>query len=309
MISGPSPHDQADQNRDGRVIGAVDIIIVNWNSGPWLRNCLESIARFDEGVNQVIVVDNGSVDGSAEAEAPALRHRLVRTGANLGFGKACNLGAKSATAPYLLFLNPDAALLEGALPKAVALMDSEAGARTGICGVQLVGDDGATQHHTANFPTPGTIFTHEQRQTRFDHVHSRKVDHVIGAFYLIRRSLFEMLGGFDERFFVYLEDVDLSRRAHVAGWESYYLAEAKAFHKGGGTSEQVKAQRLFYALRSRILYAFKHFSRVQAWRRRCWCCSCWSGSRSRWSSDRRCCSASLGLDCTAGSSRSTSFER
>jgi N-acetylglucosaminyl-diphospho-decaprenol L-rhamnosyltransferase len=200
-----------------------------------------------------------------DAQAPGLRHKLLRTGANLGFGKACNLGAAGSTARYLLFLNPDAALLEGALPKAVALMESEQAAGTGICGIQLVGDDGLAQHHTATFPTPRTIFTHQQRQTPFDHLHSRKVDHVIGAFYLIRRGVFEALGGFDERFFVYLEDVDLSRRARDAGWESFYLAEAKAYHKGGGTSDQVKAKRLFYAMRSRILYAFKHFSRPQAW--------------------------------------------
>jgi GT2 family glycosyltransferase len=82
---------------------------------------------------------------------------------------------------------------------------------------------------------------------------------VMGAFYLIRGSLFRQLGGFDERFFVYLEDLDLSLRVHWVGSRIHYLADTRAFHKGGGSSEQVKARRLFYFLRSRILYGFKHF--------------------------------------------------
>jgi N-acetylglucosaminyl-diphospho-decaprenol L-rhamnosyltransferase len=76
---------------------------------------------------------------------------------------------------------------------------------------------------------------------------------------LVRRSLFNIMNGFDERFFVYLEDLDFSLRARKSGWRSYYLAEVQAFHKGGGTSENIKATRLFYALRSRILYGYKHF--------------------------------------------------
>jgi GT2 family glycosyltransferase len=100
--------------------------------------------------------------------------------------------------------------------------------------------------------------------TEWDHEQSASVDHVIGAFYLVRRSVFEELRGFDERYFLYLEDLDFSFRARKAGWHSYYLAEGHAYHVGGGTSSQVKAARLFYSLRSRILYAFKHFGRASA---------------------------------------------
>jgi GT2 family glycosyltransferase len=94
----------------------------------------------------------------------------------------------------------------------------------------------------------------------WDHAQTRQVDQVIGAFFLVRRGLFESLHGFDERFFVYFEEVDFAYRARQAGWLSVYLADAQAFHAGGGTSNQVKARRLFYSLRSRLLYAFKHFS-------------------------------------------------
>jgi len=97
------------------------------------------------------------------------------------------------------------------------------------------------------------------------HDTSRQVDHVIGAFFMVRRNLFLSLNGFDELFFVYLEDIDFSYRAKLFGWESWYLTETKAFHEGGGTSRQVKAHRLFYSIRSRLLYGFKHFSTLQAW--------------------------------------------
>ena len=108
--------------------------------------------------------------------------------------------------------------------------------------------------------------THKAEQvTEWRHTSTRQVDHVIGAFYLVRRSLFDSLNGFDERFFVYLEDLDLSLRVHRAGWRCVYYTGAQAFHAGGGTSRQVKAARLFYALRSRLLYGFKHFSPPQAW--------------------------------------------
>jgi len=98
----------------------------------------------------------------------------------------------------------------------------------------------------------------------WDHKDSRQVDHVIGAFFLVRRNLFEMLGGFDARFFVYFEDLDFSYRAKQLGYSSYYLTSSQAYHKGGGTSEQVKDVRLFYSLRSRIIYGYKHFSWIAA---------------------------------------------
>jgi len=88
---------------------------------------------------------------------------------------------------------------------------------------------------------------------------------VIGAFFFMRKRVFDALNGFDQRFFVYLEDVDVSLRAKQAGWSTMYLAGAQAFHLGGGTSQQVKTTRLFYSIRSRITYGFKHFSLWKAW--------------------------------------------
>jgi GT2 family glycosyltransferase len=99
--------------------------------------------------------------------------------------------------------------------------------------------------------------------TDWDHDNTRCVDQVMGAFFMVRRSLFEKLEGFDECFFVYYEDLDFSLRAKQKGYSTWFLADAAAYHRGCGTSDAVKKERLFYYLKSRILYGFKHFDRKQ----------------------------------------------
>lgn len=254
----------------------MDVIVVNWNAGHQLRACIDSITQHAHSlVDQTIVIDNGSTDGS-EASVEGLPNvTLIRTGANLGFGKACNLGAQHAKSDYLLLLNPDAALYADTLPKALAYMQDPANASVGICGVQLLDETGQVSRSCARFPSAPGFVAHAVGVDRFfprlghtmaewDHTQTRQVDQVIGAFFLVRRELFDALHGFDERFFVYFEEVDFSYRARQAGWCSVYLADAQAFHAGGGTSNQVKARRLFYSLRSRFLYAFKHLSWIGA---------------------------------------------
>jgi hypothetical protein len=256
----------------------LDIVIVNWNSGIHLRKCLDSIggSKGDSyTLGRVVVVDNASGDGSAEGSGdPGFQLELVRNRINRGFAAACNQGAKGSDADYLLFLNPDTRLFEDSLDKPIAFMEDTNNRKIGIAGIQLTDDRGQVHRSCTRFPKPRHFVSQmlgldrlfpqhfpSHFMTTWDHRESRKVNHVIGAFYLIRRKLFEKLRGFDERFFVYLEDLDLSYRAFMADWQAFYLADAKAYHKGGGTSEQVKAIRLFYALRSRILYGYKHFRR------------------------------------------------
>jgi len=251
---------------------SLSIIIVNWNAGQQLRDCINSIQKYGVPyVTQTIVVDNGSTDGSEKTIQDIPGVTAIFSGVNLGFGKACNLGAQQAKNEYLLLLNPDAALYADTLPKALAFMQDPTNAKVGICGVQLLDESGHISRSCARFPSVTGFVFHAVGLDRFfprlghfmaewDHAQTREVDQVIGAFFLVRRAVFEALGGFDERFFVYFEEVDFSRRASNAGWSSVYLADAQAFHAGGGTSNQIKARRLFYSLRSRLLYAFKHFS-------------------------------------------------
>ena len=254
----------------------LSLVIVNWNAGAQLRRCLDSIQRYRSAkVSRVIVVDNGSTDGSdAGLEAlPGLT--LIRAGRNLGFAAACNLGARDLGGDYLLFLNPDAAIEEQTLEQVLAFMEDPANAQVGICGVQLLDEAGHVARSCARFPSVSGLIWHAlgldrvmptlgHRMSEWDHLQSQLVDHVIGAFFFVRSGVFRALGGFDERFFVYLEDLDFSLRARQTGWRTFYLAETRAFHAGGGASRQIRARRLFYVLRSRLLYADKHFSRPGA---------------------------------------------
>ncbi len=255
---------------------AIDVIIVNWNAGHQLLDCIASIRQYGSPyVVQTVVVDNGSTDGSEHALKDMPGVSVILAGENLGFAKACNLGAKYAHSDYLLFLNPDAALYQDTLSMAAAFMEKTANAGVGICGVQLIDEQGRIARSCARFPTAAKFVAQALGASRFipesgyvmnewNHGETRDVDHVIGAFYLVRRRLFDTLAGFDERFFVYLEDLDFSYRASRHGWRSVYLADAQAFHAGGGTSNQVKAHRLFYSLRSKVQYACKHFNAVSA---------------------------------------------
>lgn len=249
----------------------IDIIVVNWNSRDQLAYCVSSLNS--EKIGKIVVVDNASFDNSADFLDFENRVTLVRSQKNIGFGAGCNLGARYAESKYLLFLNPDAAILPGSLDLAFNYMEDPSNGKAGICGVQLIDGLGDVSRTCSRFPSSGAVLAHAtglsklfpklgQPMAEWAHDQSREVDQVMGAFFLVRRCLFESLKGFDERFFVYYEEVDFSYRARMAGWHSIYLAEAQAYHAGGGTSDQIKARRLFYSLRSRLLYADKHFRRL-----------------------------------------------
>jgi len=261
------------------VIGrqSVDVVIVNWNAGDLLRDCVNSVERYGDGiVGSIIVVDNCSTDMSLQSIEKS-RAVIDRSGQNLGFARACNRGASQGKADYILFLNPDAAVFAGTIAATVTLMDGPEGQGVGICGVKLVDAEGQVTRNCARFPTWNAMVgwslglsgkfaafpTHFMID--FDHEHDRDVDQVIGAFYFVRRSVFETLDGFDDRFFVYYEDLDFGLRARQLGWRTRYYSGTTAYHKGNGTSDQVKAHRLFYTWRSRMLYGFKFFHIWQAW--------------------------------------------
>ena len=256
----------------------LDIVIVNWNSAHQLRDCLKSIEQA--GIRQfvlssVVIVDNGSTDDSMANLPVSLPIVTIANKSNRGFGAACNQGAAAGSGNYILLLNPDTRLYPDSLNKVMSLLSTEGAASFGICGIQLVDRSGQVARSCSRFPSAARFVLQSTGldrlipkaglfMTEWDHSDTRSVDHVIGAFLIIRRSLFTSLGGFDERFFVYFEDLDLSYRAKGLGWSTLYFSGATAFHAGGGTSDQVKASRLFYSLRSRIQYAFKHFSVIGA---------------------------------------------
>jgi N-acetylglucosaminyl-diphospho-decaprenol L-rhamnosyltransferase len=259
-----------------RMKPSLDIVIVNWNVGRHLGLCLDCIRATNRDgfdLKRVVVVDNASSDSSVDnLHFPDLPLSLLRNAENRGFAVACNQGAWASSADYLLFLNPDMRVLDDSLQIPIQFMEEPRNAGVGMCGIQLLDEERNVSRSCARFPTPGSFFSRmlgldrlfpKQFKGHFlgqlDHLKCRQVDQVMGAFFLVRHKLFESMHGFDERFFVYFEELDFSYRAHQAGWQSYYLTTAQAYHKGGGCSEQVKGRRLYYSLCSRILYCYKQF--------------------------------------------------
>jgi hypothetical protein len=252
----------------------VDIVIVNWNSGDLLRKCLQSV--FTENsrsfIGKVIVIDNNSADGSMQGLPENQALVVIKNTTNNGFAKAVNQGFHLSNSNYVLLLNPDAMLLENTLGDCHSFMDENID--IDILGCQLLDENGAITTSCARFMTPATIF-HDASglskiapnrfhpatlMTDWDHKHNRVVDQVMGAFMFIRSAVFKKIGYFDERFFVYCEELDFSLRLVKHGGKSFFNADIKAIHIGEGTTSKVKAFRLFLLIRSRLLYAKKHFS-------------------------------------------------
>lgn len=259
----------------------MDVVIVNWNGGQLVRQCVASLAEAaaDAPFFRVIVVDNASSDGSADGlDAGRAPLDVVRNRENLGFAAACNQGAALGDAPYVLLLNPDTVVTRDALLRTLDFMDAPEQRAVGICGVRLLDDAGEVARTCARFPTPGRTWAWmlgldrllprrfpPHFMTEWDHATSGPVDQVMGAFFLVRRTLWEELRGLDERFFVYYEEVDFCLRARARGAVTYFFAGAAVHHVGCGTTDSIRATRLFYSVRSRILYGFKHFPRSAAW--------------------------------------------
>jgi hypothetical protein len=236
---------------------SLDIVIVSYRSRELLRTCLDSLRSYPPAVPmKVIVVDNASADGTAQmvrGEYPEVE--LIASDANLGFAAATNLGAGRGESPYLLALNPDTAVTEGALDTMLAAM--EAHDEVAVAGPRLVRADGSLDHAAKRaFPTPLSALGHftgvGQRSGasgrlaayRAPAVDSGPVDAVNGAFMLMRRSAFEGAGGFDEGYWMYMEDLDLSYRLAQQGWQSWYEPAATVLHVKGGTVGGPRPARL-----------------------------------------------------------------
>lgn len=268
-----------DRNRNK--MKTLDIIIVNWNSGDQLFKCLESIQQSEIKsflLSKVIVIDNHSADDSLKnIEFLNIPIVIIRNDKNRGFGAACNQGAAISNSDYILFLNPDTLLYKDSMNKVIEYMNLIENSDVGVCGIRLVDDKNSIQRSCCEFPTvldfvymsTGLSYVNKKLfptyvMSNWAHNENKAVNHVIGAFYMIRSEVFKEVEGFDEQYFVYLEDLDLSFRVVRKGYKIMYLSDVEAYHKGGGVSEQVKALRLFYSLHSRIKYVNKHFNKLNS---------------------------------------------
>ena len=243
-----------------------------------MKHCLSSIGpalsdRFR--LSRLCVVDNASTDNSMnELQEFDLPLHIFQNESNRGFAAACNQGAHGTHATYLLFLNPDTRLSPSSLTIAITFMEDPQNQRIGICGVPLLDNSSQPSTCSASFPSPlsmciescglsrlfGTPRFAAYSEAEWSHGNHLIVDQVIGAFFLVRSSVFTNLAGFDEKFFMYFEEVDFSLRAKADGHASCLVFGTRVWHTGGVSSQQVKDLRLFYSLRSKLQYARKHFS-------------------------------------------------
>lgn len=223
----------------------LEIVIVSYRSRDLLRDCLATLRGY-----AVTVVDNDSRDGTVEMvreEFPGVR--LIANDVNVGFGRANNQAIRGGDSTYVLVLNPDTRVGEGALDRLLDLMDERP--EIGICGCRLELEDGTFDHAAKrSFPTVlGALghFAGAETQYRAPHVEEGPVDAVNGAFMLIRRSLLEEIGVFDEGYWMFMEDLDLCYRCREAGYLVWYEPSVTVVHVKHGSHAEGRSLRLDYA--------------------------------------------------------------
>lgn len=254
----------------------VSIIIVNWNTRELLANCLEAVFRYAGSLSiEVIAVDNASTDGSVEMlreRFPGVR--VIANAENAGFARANNQGARAAQGRYLLLLNSDAFLTEGALPALVSVAETRPDA--GMVGARLLNPDGSFQ--ASYTPVPGLAqefmtLTGLGRLLRGPWYPSRGAEaergpqlagYIEGACMLAPREAYLEAGGLDEGYFMYAEEVDLCCTLARHGYTVWYQPDARVIHLGGASSRARKPQREADLYRSRVRFFRKQYGGFRA---------------------------------------------
>lgn len=252
----------------------LSVVIVSWNVRGYLAACLDSIATCLDGSQvraEILVVDSASSDGTLEmlrAEYPHVR--ALPQAENVGFTRGNNLGLAAATGRFLMLLNPDTEIIDGALAHMVAYLD--ANPPVGIVGPHTLNSDGSHQSTRRRFPRLLTaIFESTWLQALaprriLDHYYVRdladdatgEVDWVQGSALMMRREVYEQIGGLDVGYVMFSEELDFCRRARDAGWRVAYLGSAKIIHHGGKSTDQAVAARHIHFQQSKLRY-FRKF--------------------------------------------------
>lgn len=252
----------------------ISIIIVSWNVRELLKKCLESIYRFSAGLDlEIIIIDNNSSDGTVDMvkkNFPKVKTLVNHN--NLGFAAANNQGIKQATGDYILLLNPDTEIRKNAIKKTLDFIKTKE--RAGIVGCKHLNPDMTLQPSVRKFPRVLAVFlilskvakifpnlspVYKYLYKDFNYKYNQPVDQVAGSFMLIDKNLIREIGGFDEKFFIWFEEVDLCKRAKDALWEVWYFSQAEIIHHGGQSFKQqltLKKQKLFF--KSALYYFQKH---------------------------------------------------
>ncbi len=247
----------------------VRVVCVTYSPGPALEQFLRTLATATRAPYDVVLADNGSTDGSVERAAqgdgagPGVR--LLRTGGNLGYGRAANLGASGATTPWVVVANPDVEWAPGSLD---ALLEAgDRWPRAGCLGPAIRTPDGQLYPSARAFPSlgrgtghallgpfwPGNPWTRSYR-AETGRPEEGTAGWLSGSCMLLRRAAFEAVGGFDPAYFMYCEDMDLCRRLGEAGWQNVYAPDAVVTHTGGHATRRAAGAML--AEHHRALYRY-----------------------------------------------------
>jgi GT2 family glycosyltransferase len=258
----------------------LSIIIVNYNVKHFLEQCLCSVLKAARGMQaEIIVVDNNSTDNSVEYLVPKFAGvHFIANKENSGFARGCNLGVSVSRGDYVLFLNPDTIVPEDCFSKCLDFISSHPDA--GALGIKMLDGSGQFLKESKRaFPSPMTslyklfglakLFPHSKVFSRYhlgnlDENQSNEVDVLAGAFMMVRKTVLEKVGSFDETFFMYGEDVDLSYRIQKAGYKNYYFAGSSIIHfKGESTRKgSMNYVRMFYKAMS--IFVRKHYGGSRA---------------------------------------------
>lgn len=279
----------------------LSVIIVNWNTGQLLSDCLKALLEEVKDLkSQIIVVDNHSSDDSipvAKQLFPKV-HYIINS-FNGGFAKANNQGLQSATGKYILFLNPDTQVQKDSIHQLIQFMEQNP--RAGIVGGRLIYPDGEPQYSHFGFPAPVTFkrIVEQEYLTpgkgsnpwqageyRFARLLQKwnilsspvpvyedlelnipvplQIDYPVGACFLVGKEVVEQLKGFDERFFLYCEEADFCYRAKQNGWKVYSIPQATIIHYGGASSSKISDKRFQIWAKSQCRYIRKYYGWVPA---------------------------------------------
>jgi N-acetylglucosaminyl-diphospho-decaprenol L-rhamnosyltransferase len=254
------------------------VVIVNYNAGPYLERCLSSLQthRGDVAID-VLVIDNASRDGSNTAAAAAHPSvRLIDNPTNVFLSPAWNQGARETSAPYLLFLNPDAEMFDGTLADYVQAARSHP--RAGIVGPMIRNPDGTVYASGRRFPsvvdatfhamlspfTRRNPFTRRYEMDGWDRSTAREVDWVSGACMLMPREAYDSVGGFDESFPLYAEELDMATRLREIGRTVLFTPSVEILHQIGVSTGRSRSTALQH---SRSVYRYYAKHRARGWRR------------------------------------------
>jgi N-acetylglucosaminyl-diphospho-decaprenol L-rhamnosyltransferase len=253
----------------------LSIIIVNYNHSHMLKDCLESVNRTVKKIQfEIILIDNSSQDEGLEA---ILKHypetRLINNLKNVGFACANNQGAKIASSDFLFFINPDTIMTEGTVESMLDYIRLDSS--IGILAPKVLNPDQTIQYSCRRFPTvwsglfnryslttrlfPSNPYSTNYLMLDYSHDSTRSVDWVSGCCMMINNSAFKQVKGFDENYFLFIEDVDICQVIKKKGFRIVYFPEAKIFHKISSSNSRLTPQTIIKRHQGMIYYNQKHF--------------------------------------------------